>query len=76
MGIIDDSLRGASTAVLDNRYVGLENESTTRIFFCGGCVGERGDEDEEGPLDRFRFKILLEGIKSLFEFEDTGIVGK
>lgn len=74
VGNIDDSLRGVSTAVLDNRCVGLENESTARIFFCGGWVGERGDKDEEGPLDRFRFKKLLEGIKSLIE--DPGIVEK
>jgi hypothetical protein len=74
VGNVDDSLRGVSTAVLDNRYVGLGDESTARIFFCGGCVSERGDEDEEGPLDRFRFKNLLEGIKSLIE--DPGIVEK
>jgi len=74
VGNIDDSLRGVSTAVLDGRYVGLEDESTARNFFCGGCVGERGDEDEEGPLDRFRFNNLLEGIKSLIE--DPEIVGK
>lgn len=68
VGIIDDSLRGISTAVLDNRCVGLENKSAARIFFCGGCVG---DEDEEGPLDSFRFKFLLEGITSLTE--DPGV---
>lgn len=67
VGIIDDSWRGVSTAVLDNTRVGLEVESSARVFFCGGWVGERGDEDEEGPLDRFRFKNMLEGIKFLIE---------
>lgn len=64
-GTSEGFLRGVSTPLSG---VEFEIESPVRIFFCGGSlVVEKGDDEEEGLLDRFRFENLLGERRSLVE---------